>query len=321
MLGHLARAAGGGGRGRRERRLSELPLLAEAERRQVAGGVEPARRQLPGRGAAAPAVRGAGGARARTRWRSVCEGRALTYGELDARANRLARHLLRPGRGPGARAWGSAWSARWSWWSRILAVLKAGGAYVPLDPRYPPSGCAFMLADAGAPVLVTQESLLGRAAASRPCRCSAWSGRPRRSTRRARTTLGVGVSPEQPGLRHLHLGLDRPAQGGGGQPRATSRACSRATERVVRLRRGATCGRCSTPTPSTSRSGSSGARCSTAAGWWWCRTGSAARREAFLRAAGARAGDGAEPDAVGVPPADAGARRRPRLRRSWRCAA
>ena len=38
-----------------------------------------------------------------------------------------------------------------------------------------------------------------------------------------------------------------------------------------------------------------------------------------LRAAGARAGDGAQPDAVGVPPADAGRRRRPRRARRWRC--
>ena len=41
----------------------------------------------------------------------------------------------------------------------ILGVLKAGGAYVPLDPAYPRDRLAFILQDAQAPVLVTQESL------------------------------------------------------------------------------------------------------------------------------------------------------------------
>src|SRR5437870_6459839 len=44
----------------------------------------------------------------------------------------------------------------------ILGILKAGGAYLPLDPAYPPERLAFMLEDAGAPVLVTQSGLLER---------------------------------------------------------------------------------------------------------------------------------------------------------------
>ena len=41
----------------------------------------------------------------------------------------------------------------------LLGILKAGGAYVPLDPLFPKERLAFMLEDAGVPVLVTQSSL------------------------------------------------------------------------------------------------------------------------------------------------------------------
>ena len=44
----------------------------------------------------------------------------------------------------------------------LLGILKAGAAYLPLDPNYPRERLAFMLADAGAPVLVTQQALLDR---------------------------------------------------------------------------------------------------------------------------------------------------------------
>ena len=44
----------------------------------------------------------------------------------------------------------------------LLGILKAGGAYLPLDPNYPRERLAFMLADAGCPVLVTQAALLDR---------------------------------------------------------------------------------------------------------------------------------------------------------------
>src|SRR6476620_3708750 len=44
----------------------------------------------------------------------------------------------------------------------LVGILKAGGAYLPLDPDYPPERLAFMLADAGAPVLLTRTALRGR---------------------------------------------------------------------------------------------------------------------------------------------------------------
>ena len=73
----------------------------------------------------------------RRRWRSRSAASALTYGELNARANRLARHLRAAGRRAGGAGGRCAWSARWRCWWRCWAILKAGGAYVPLDPAYP----------------------------------------------------------------------------------------------------------------------------------------------------------------------------------------
>ncbi|HEU5124960.1 MAG TPA: amino acid adenylation domain-containing protein [Verrucomicrobiae bacterium] len=82
----------------------------------------------------------------------------LSYAELNARANQLARHLRELGVGPEKMA-GICLERSWRLLVAILGVLKAGGAYVPLDPAYPKERLAFILEDAGAPVLLTQESL------------------------------------------------------------------------------------------------------------------------------------------------------------------
>src|SRR6185312_10856214 len=67
----------------------------------------------------------------------VHEGRTLTYAELDARANQLARYLWE--RGVGAnRLVGLCAQRSLEMVVGILGILKAGGAYVPLDPGYPP---------------------------------------------------------------------------------------------------------------------------------------------------------------------------------------
>ncbi|HEX8149966.1 MAG TPA: condensation domain-containing protein, partial [Pyrinomonadaceae bacterium] len=83
----------------------------------------------------------------------------LTYAELNARANRLARHLRALGVGPESRV-GVCLGRTPDLVAALLGVLKAGGAYVPLDPAYPQDRLAFMLEDAEASVVLTQESLL-----------------------------------------------------------------------------------------------------------------------------------------------------------------
>ena len=62
-----------------------------------------------------------------------CEGRRLTFRELDERANRLAHRLRRLGVGPESLV-GIMTERTASMVVALLAVLKAGGAYVPLDP-------------------------------------------------------------------------------------------------------------------------------------------------------------------------------------------
>ncbi|MEW5930137.1 MAG: amino acid adenylation domain-containing protein, partial [Gemmatimonadota bacterium] len=91
----------------------------------------------------------------------VFEGEALTYAELEARANRLAHHLAGLGVRPETRV-GVCAERSAELVVALLGTLKAGGAYVPLDPSYPAERLAYMLADSGVPVLLTQERLLDR---------------------------------------------------------------------------------------------------------------------------------------------------------------
>ncbi|MCY7858964.1 non-ribosomal peptide synthetase [Bacillus sonorensis] len=81
--------------------------------------------------------------------------RQLTYRELNARANRLARILrdkgVRPDHIVGLMLERSA-----EMMVGILGILKAGGAYLPIDPDYPEERIRYMLADSGARWLVRQ---------------------------------------------------------------------------------------------------------------------------------------------------------------------
>jgi amino acid adenylation domain-containing protein len=85
-------------------------------------------------------------------------GQALTYGELNCVANRIA-HAVLERCGPGPEPVGLILEHGAAMVAGLLGVLKAGKYYVPLDPSYPPSRLAYMLKDSGAGLVVTSGGL------------------------------------------------------------------------------------------------------------------------------------------------------------------
>ncbi|SDT16311.1 amino acid adenylation domain-containing protein [Pseudomonas asplenii] len=84
----------------------------------------------------------------------ICDGISVAYGELNARANRLAHHLRQRGVGPEVRV-GLCVERSVEMLVGLLAILKAGGAYVPLDPAYPGERLAYLLQDSGVALVLT----------------------------------------------------------------------------------------------------------------------------------------------------------------------
>ncbi|WP_031257190.1 AMP-binding protein [Mesorhizobium sp. L48C026A00] len=91
----------------------------------------------------------------------VHEDEALSYGELNARANRLAHHLIALGVKPDQPV-AICVERSPAMVVGLLAILKAGGAYVPIDPAYPGSRLNQVLADAAPKLLLADAA--GRAA-------------------------------------------------------------------------------------------------------------------------------------------------------------
>jgi natural product biosynthesis luciferase-like monooxygenase protein/amino acid adenylation domain-containing protein len=91
----------------------------------------------------------------------VHEGDKLTYGELNRRANQLGHYLRKKGVQPEERV-GLCTARGVEMIVGVLGILKAGGAYVPLDMDYPQERLQYMMEDARATVLVTQQSLAER---------------------------------------------------------------------------------------------------------------------------------------------------------------
>ncbi|MFF0524657.1 non-ribosomal peptide synthase/polyketide synthase [Actinomadura nitritigenes] len=178
-------------------RVSDLPLLTAAERRELlvtsndtavplprAGGVHELVSARAAESPDAPAVLAADG--------------SLTYAELEDRSDRLARYLREAGVStetvvalcltPGA-----------DMVVAVLAVWKAGGAYLPLDPAYPAARLSFFVTDSGARVLVGHRSAAAVLPADALPPVTVWLDDPATSDRLAATRPGDAprVHPDQ----------------------------------------------------------------------------------------------------------------------------
>ncbi|MEB4211817.1 non-ribosomal peptide synthetase, partial [Mycobacterium sp. 94-17] len=90
-----------------------------------------------------------------------CEGRSITYRELDEASNRMAHYLIGVGAGPG-QCVALLFSRSAEAIVAILAVLKAGAAYLPIDPMVPDARIAFTFGDAAPVAAITTADLVER---------------------------------------------------------------------------------------------------------------------------------------------------------------
>jgi amino acid adenylation domain-containing protein len=133
--------------------LGRLPLLPETERRRVVEEWNATAAEYP-REACIHELFEARAEHSPAAVAVVFEGERLTYAELNARANRLAHHLMERGVGPDARV-AVCMERGPEMVVGLLAILKAGGAYVPLDPTYPEERLRYMLDDSAPVALLT----------------------------------------------------------------------------------------------------------------------------------------------------------------------
>ncbi|MEV4641066.1 amino acid adenylation domain-containing protein [Actinoplanes sp. NPDC049548] len=122
---------------------------------------------------------------------------SLTYGELDRRANRLARHLRGLGAGAGSFV-GVVMERGADVVVALLAVLKAGAAYVPVDPRTPAQRVAVVLSDAAVAAVLTSTSCASLLPDSVPAVVLDDPGTAETLAPLWDAPLSTGVSPEQP---------------------------------------------------------------------------------------------------------------------------
>jgi amino acid adenylation domain-containing protein len=142
-----------------QQRISELNLLSAAERQQLLAGWNATAAEFP---VGTLTVMLAAQVRRTPQAEAVVDGtRVLTYAELDRAADNLAAALQQLGVGAetvvGVARYRSLETVVAAW-----AILKAGGVYLPLDPAYPAHRLAFMLRDAGARLVITDQSLASR---------------------------------------------------------------------------------------------------------------------------------------------------------------
>ncbi|MBV6697676.1 non-ribosomal peptide synthase/polyketide synthase [Kitasatospora aureofaciens] len=125
--------------------IGRIDLLSADERRLLLAADHTPTAELPAVGL--PQLFAARAAAAPDAIAVVCDGTALSYRELDERANRLAHALIRRGAGP-EQLVALALPRSAELVVAVLAVLKSGAAYLPVDPDYPAARIAYLLGDA-----------------------------------------------------------------------------------------------------------------------------------------------------------------------------
>jgi amino acid adenylation domain-containing protein len=139
-----------------DRRISDLPLLTEAERGELLA-VAPIHSAVPPETSLHRLLE-AQAERVPDSVALIVEQAHTTYRELNRRANQLAHFLAGRNMHSGTLI-GLCMERSQELIIGLLGILKVGGAYVPLDPSYPPERLAFVLKDTQTPLLLTQQSL------------------------------------------------------------------------------------------------------------------------------------------------------------------
>ena len=138
------------------RKVAELPLLGEAERHQLLHSWNATSAPLPG-GRLIDLIEEAA-ARRRDEPALLSDGPPLSYANLEAAGNKLARRLIALGVGP-EDVVAVALERSTLMVVALLGVLKAGAAYLPLDPEYPAARLGYMLEDSGATLVLTEAAV------------------------------------------------------------------------------------------------------------------------------------------------------------------
>ncbi len=147
-----------------EATIAALPVLAEAERQQLLRGWNDTTACYP-KDQCVHQLFAAQAERTPSALAVYCEGRQLSYGELNEQANRVAHWLLEQGIEPGVMV-GIVIERGIELIVGILGVLKAGGVYVPLDPATPAERLRYMADECELRMILSSATLAGQCAAT-----------------------------------------------------------------------------------------------------------------------------------------------------------
>ena len=246
------------------RRLSSVDVLDAGEHARLDEvGNRAVLTQPAPRAVSIPVVFAAQVARAPEAVAMTCEGRSMTYRELEEAANRLAHLLAGQGAGPG-QCVALLFSRSAEAIVAILAVLKTGAAYLPIDPGLPAARIGFMVDDAAPIAAITTTGLADRLDGCDLLVIDV-------DDPRIDTQPSTGLpAPAPDDIAYLIY-----TSGTTGVPKGVAVTHHNVTQLLDALDAGWSwrrrrCGRSVIPMPSTSRCGRSGVRCCAVGGWWWC---------------------------------------------------